>query len=154
VGGRTPTVTLTMLQRVADSLTPAPTPLPAPFSLTTLPDGYQAAYWTGGAGGPAGALTLCRTPVEWRVEQLPTDCLHVTVGQGSAPTTIQVKVPNATGLIEDPLDQQQTVNGLATRAAANGKTVVTQLDPAHYAQAYSEAGGVDLLRQLVTLVRP
>jgi hypothetical protein len=155
VGGRAPTVSLSMLQRVAESLTVKVTPMPVPFSLTTLPAGYEGATWAGGSGKPMrGSLTLCRSAVQPRAE-VPADCVGVTVSDGTAPAvTLMKDRNNPTGQIEIPIDQARTVDGVPTRATADGTMVVAQLDAGHWAQAYSQQAGVDLLRQVVVTVRP
>ena len=68
---------------------------------------------------------------------------------GQSPNYLLAKVQD---LVEVPVTQERVVNGVATRASADGTTVFAQLDAGHWAQGYSEAAGVDLLRQAVSLV--
>jgi hypothetical protein len=156
VGGRAPTVSLSTLQRVADSVAVEATPMPVPFSLTTLPDGYGSVTWMGGSGGPMlGSLSLCRSAVEPRAGALPADCVDVSVSNGTAPAvTLAKDGDKVSGMREIPIDQARTVGGVPTRATADGTMVVAQLDAGHWAQASSQQAGVDLLRQVVATVRP
>jgi hypothetical protein len=155
VGGRAPVVTLDTLRRVADNVAIRPTPVAGPFTLTSLPDGYQGLTWMAGSGPPvAGSVTMCKaTTLDARAGLAP-DCISIAVGTGAAPTTVLVKKTKETGTDTVPIDQEQTVNGLLTRATADGHTAVAQLDPDHWAQANSQQAGVDLLRQVLTTVRP
>ena len=156
VGGREPTVSLATLRHVAESLSVTPVPMSVPFSLTTLPEGYAGVTWMGGSGSPmGGSLTICRSAVEPRNPALAAaDCIYVHVGEGTAPATQVMKSTNESGgLIEIPIDQEQTTDGVPTRATADGTIVVAQLDAGHWAQAMSQKAGVDLLRQVVASTR-
>jgi hypothetical protein len=155
VGGRAPTVPLATLRHVADSLVLKPTQVQAPFSLATLPDGYQVASWMGGIGrGPAnGSVTLCRSAVELRTGALPADCVSVAAGEGTAPAEVLMKQAGKPEPLAIPIDQALTVDGVPTRATADGHTAVAQLDPGHWAQATSQGAGADLLRQVAASVR-
>ena len=152
VGGRAPTVSLAMLRAVADSLTVTPTPLTAPVALGVLPDGYQVASWNGGGTGPVGgSATLCRGAAEsGRGHQLPADCISLSTHEGTAPATVVKKKRTATEFVEEPVDQVKVVNGVSTRATADGTTVFAQLDAEYWTQAHSQAAGVELLREVVS----
>lgn len=154
VGGRAPTVPLATLRRVAESLTITSTPMPAPFKLTTLPDGYRVASWSGGSGAPmGGSLTVCRSAAELRTGALPSDCIGISVHEGTAPAVTLFKDATLKNPREVPIDQAKTVDGVPTRATADGTMVVAQLDAGHYVQAFSQQAGVDLLRQVAATAR-
>lgn len=156
VGGRAPTVPLATLRQVADHLVIKPTPVtPVPFTLIALPDGYGSVRWGGGGvGAPMrGSATMCRSAFEPGVATLPADCVSVTVGDGTAPTELQLKQAGHAEPVAVPIDQARTVAGVLTRATADGKTVVAQIDAGHWAEATSQGAGADLLRQVVVSVR-
>ena len=154
VGGRAPTVQLATLRRVAESVTTKPTPLTAPFSLTTLPDGYQVASWSGGSDQPfSGSLTICRTVSEPLAGTLAPDCIGVSLHDGTAPAVTLRKDSSLKNPQEIPMDREQVIDGVLTRAPADGTEAVAQVDAGHWASAVSQAAGVDLLRQVVASVR-
>ena len=154
VGGRAPAVSLATLQHVAESLSVTPVPMSVPFSLTTLPEGYAGVTWMGGTGGPMlGSLTICRGAVVPRTGGQPADCINVNVGEGTAPAKLVIKSTKDSGMVEIPIDQERTTDGVLTRATADGTTVVAQLDAGHWVQAMSKGAGVDLLRQVVAAIR-
>lgn len=155
VGGRAPTVPLATLRQVADGLVIQPTLVEFPFSLTTLPDGYRAVSWMGGTGRDPvnGSLTLCRSAFEPRTSSMPADCVNVAIGEGAAPTEVLMKQAGNPEPLTIPIDQAKTVDGVPTRATADGTTVIAQLDASHWAQAASQGAGADLLRQVAASVR-
>lgn len=154
VGGRAPTVSLAALRTVAESLTLEPTPLEVPFSLSVLPDGYQVASWNGGGRGPlGGSVLLCRTTVNPRDgEQKPPDCVSAATHEGTAPATTQRKTGKPNDVVEVPIDQAKVVNGISTRATADGTEVVAQIDAGHWVSVYSMSAGADLLRELASTI--
>jgi hypothetical protein len=144
-------VSLAMLRAVADSLSLTPTPLTAPVALGVLPEGYQVASWNGGGTGPVGgSASICRGAAELgRGNQLPADCISLSTHEGTPPATVLTKRA-ATDLVEVPVDQVKVVNGVTTRATADGTTVFGQLDAGHWVQARSPGAGVELLREVVS----
>jgi hypothetical protein len=149
VGGRAPQVPLAALRTVAENLSFTPTPLPVSVPLTVLPDGYQVASWNGGGTEPTGSLMLCRAVPASRRTQPAPDCLSLSQGQGTAPLVTLGK-RSATQTYEIPIDQAKVVNGVTTRATADGTLVVAQLDANRWVQAYSKGAGVDVLRNVIT----
>lgn len=155
VGGRAPTVSLATLRQVAESVSATPTPMPAPFSLAAMPDGYRNVSWLGGGDVVPGSLTLCRSDVEPRSGSQPADCVSVSILNGSAPAVTYAKdATKPKGQVEVPIDQPGTVDGVMSRATADGTLVVAQLDANHWVQAHSLKAGADLLRQVIGAVRP
>jgi hypothetical protein len=155
VGGRVPTVPLASLRRVAESVAATPTPMKFPFTLASLPDGYQVTGWMGGDGNPLnGSMTLCRSAIQPRSETQAPDCVSLSVGKGTAPIVTFAKdssTPNKQ--VEVPIDQEQTIDGVATRATADGTRVVAQLDAERWVQAFSQDAGADLLRRVAVSIR-
>jgi hypothetical protein len=154
VGGRAPTVQLATLRTIADSLTLTPTPLPATVPLNVLPDGYEVADWSGsGKGAPyGGGVTLCRSgDVAKRGVEIPATCVNVSLMDGTAPANTQGK-RGAGETFDIPVDQQKVVNGVTTRATADGTLVFAQLDAGNWVQAFSRGAGVDLLREVASTI--
>jgi hypothetical protein len=150
VGGMSPPVPLDALRRVAENLSTEPTPVTVPWSLSTVPEGYRVARWSGGALLHA-SLTMC--PGE--TQEPAVSCVGVTVQEGTAPAVTQRKNRTAADaptdketVIDVPVDQELVVDGVRTRATADGTLVYAQLDPEHWVSVYSEAAGVDMLREV------
>ncbi len=144
VGGHAPTVSLAALRNVADNLSLTPTPLTTRLVLGVLPGGYQVANWSG-----AGSVMICRgSAPAGRGHQPADDCVSLTIKEGTAPATEPTK--SKTDIVEIPIDQLKVVNGVSTRATADGTTVVAQLDAGHWVQASSRGAGVDLLREVAS----
>lgn len=153
VGGRVPTVSLDALHRVAENLTGRPTSLEVDLQLRGLPAGYQVAGWSGGV--ESGAVTLCRGAADLR-EERPADCITVSVETGKAPATVAGPLVLKDGAtktpVQVPVDQKELVDGVATRATADGVLALAQVDAGHWARAFSQEAGDDVLRQTVVLV--
>jgi len=151
VGGRAPTVSLQTLRSVAEQLSPAPTPLRARLGIAAMPEGYLVHSWHGGGSQATGSLTLCRSAGAVRAGEPSEDCIHVNLVEGTAPASLGEKSrANVEQVIQVPLDQEQVVNGVLTRATADGRNVVAQLDPGHWVQAFSVKADVGLLRELAS----
>lgn len=154
VGGRAPTVQLAALRTVAESLTLTPTQLPAMVPLNVLPDGYEVANWNGGGTGAPfnGSVMLCRSgAMGKRGAEIPADCINVALMKGTAPANTQGK-KGAAEVYDIPVDQEKVVNGVVTRASADGTIVFAQLGADHWAQVFSRAAGVDLLREVASTI--
>jgi hypothetical protein len=152
VGGRAPQVTEAELMASAESLAVRPSAgnAGAGLDLTAVPEGYQVISWSG-TGATVGSATLCRGPVPLRGE-LPADCLSVSLRDGAAPAATQTKTKTG-GVVDVPVDRLELVNGVATRASADGRTVFAQVDPGHWAGSGSQGADVALLRQIVTMAK-
>jgi hypothetical protein len=148
VGGRMPTVPMTALAHVAESLAATPTPMAVPFGLRTVPDGYQVVSWIDGA-----SVLLCRPPVDVRSPVPPSGCITLSLRSGTAPAGTPSKNRDGS-LLENPVDREQVVNRVPTRASADGMTVFAQVDGGHWVSAFSWYVGAQLLREVATAVVP
>jgi hypothetical protein len=145
VGGRTPTVTVEMLRKVAESVTLTPTPMTAPVQLSAMPDGYTSAVWS------AGSVQLCRTATAARTDAPAADCITVSGNEGTAPKTYMVKTGTGTlkgNVRELPYGSPVTVGGVLTQSSADGTLVEAQVDATHWVSVSSQGAGVDLLRRV------
>lgn len=152
VGGTQPAVPLAALHQVAANLTGTPTPLDVDLSLTSVPTGYQVTGWAN------GSPTLCGPTPATPTDSRPDDCVTVSLVAGTAPATVPgplvVTAEEKENLepVDVPVDQEETVNGVLTRATADGLLAIAQVDPGHWVKAFSQEAGVDILRETVTLV--
>ncbi|MFI7673243.1 hypothetical protein [Actinophytocola sp. NPDC049390] len=140
------------LRRVAESVARRPTSLAVAVGLTRLPDGYRLAR-SSDQGAESVMLTLCREGVD-PMGPVGDQCLDVRVMDGTAPT----ELPNRDGTKMDtaPLDREKVVDGVLTRATADGKTVVAQVGEEHWVEVSTIAGDTSLLRSVAaaTVVTP
>lgn len=131
------------LRQVAESVAHQPTPLAVPVGLTRLPDGYRLAR-SQDQGDGSVTLTLCGEGVD---PMWPTgdQCLNVRMASGTAPA----EVPKRDGTTMEmvPVDQEETVDGVLTRATADGRIVVAQVEEDRWVEVSTVAGEVSLLRQ-------
>lgn len=132
------------LRRVAESVALRPTSLPVAVGLTRLPDGYGLAR-SSDQGVESVVLTLCGEGVD------PTgpagdQCLDVRVVGGTAPTELPKR--DGTTMEMEPVDREEVVDGVLTRATADGKTVVAQVGEEHWVEVSTMAGDTSLLRSL------
>jgi hypothetical protein len=130
------------LRRVAESVSPRPTPVALPVGLTRLPDGYQLAR-SMDQGAGAVMLTLCRDGVD-PTSPAGDKCLDVRVLDGIAPLELPQRTGNEMTYL--PLDREKVVDGVLTRASADGKTVVGQVGPEHWVEVTTTTGDKTLLR--------
>jgi hypothetical protein len=153
VGGRTPTVTEEELHQVAQSLTAQPTTLEVTLDLRGLPEGYQVAGWSG-SGGDGSAL-LCKGEAQPRGREFAKDCVNVEMRSGKAPASVEKPIVKSAKEKVSPgmvaVDQEQVVNGVTTRATADGVLAIAQVDPEHWVRAFSQAAGVEVLRETASL---
>lgn len=154
VGGMTPIVPLDALYEVAASVSGTPTAMETGWTLGAMPDGYEVGMWS--AGTPKNpTMMLC--PPDWSnardaSAQQPSPCVSVSVHDGTAPAMTQRKTDTNGGVVDVPVDQEEVVNGLLTRATADGTLVVAQLDPGHWVGLYSGVAKVDVLRAVASSV--
>lgn len=132
------------LRRMAESVALRPTSLAVEVGLTRLPDGYQVAR-SSDQGVESVVLTLCRAGVD------PTgpagdQCLNVRMSGGTAPTEIPTRDDTTMTMV--PVDREQVVDGVPTRATADGKTVVAQVGAEHWVEVSTTAGDTSLLRSV------
>lgn len=132
------------LRRVAESVALRPTSLAVAVGLTRLPDGYRLAR-SSDQGVESITLTLCREGVD-PMGPAGDQCLDVRAAGGTAPT----ELPNRDGTKTDmePLDREEVVDGVLTRATADGKTVVAQVGEEHWVEVSTIAGDTSLLRSV------
>lgn len=130
------------LRRVAESVAPRPTPLVLPVGLTRLPDGYQLAR-SMNQGAETVTLSLCRDGVD-PSGPAGDECLGVRVLGGTAPAEIPQRGANEVTSL--PVDREEVVDGVLTRATADGKTVVAQVGQEHWVEVTTTAGDKTLLR--------
>lgn len=131
------------LRQVAESVALRPTPLTFPVGLTRLPDGYRLARSSD--QGLESVLTLCPEGVA------PTgpagdQCLDVRGRSGTAPTEVPRRDGTTIGM--EPADREEVVDGVLTRATADGKTVVAQVEEETWVEVSTTAGDTSLLRPL------
>jgi hypothetical protein len=130
------------LRRVAESVALRPTPLAVAVGLTRLPNGYRLAR-SSDQGVESVMLTLCRAGVD-PVGPVGDQCLDVRVVEGTAPTEIPKR--DGTKMDMEPVDREEVVDGVLTRATADGKTVVAQVGEEHWVEVSTMAGDTSLLR--------
>jgi hypothetical protein len=132
------------LRQVAESVALQPTTVPVAVGLTRLPDGYRLAR-SQDLGDESVTLTLCGEGVDpmWPSGE---QCLDVRLMAGTAPT----EVPKRDGTTMEmvPVDQEEVVDGVPTRATADGKIVVAQVGEEHWVEVSTVAGEVSLLRSV------
>ncbi|HET9143068.1 hypothetical protein [Actinophytocola sp.] len=147
VGGRAPQVTEAELRRVAENLSLRPTPLSpgTGLSLRALPQGYVLNHWNG-AGGEIMAGQLCRQVVSLRSAEQPGDCIGFAVKAGTAPAGTQRKTGSKGQIVDVPVDRAEVVDGVLTRANADGTIVFAQIDPGHWVSVGTQTASVELLR--------
>ena len=130
------------LRRVAESVALRPTPLAVEVGLTRLPDGYRLAR-SSDQGVESVTLTLCRAGVD-PMGPAGDQCLDVRVADGTAPTELPKR--DDTKIEMEPVDREEVVDGVPTRATADGKTVVAQVGAEHWVEVSTMAGDTSLLR--------
>lgn len=130
------------LRRVAESVVLRPTSLAVAAGLTRLPDGYRVAR-SSDQGLESVTLTLCREGVD-PMGPAGDRCLDVRVAGGTAPTELPKR--DDTKIEMEPVDREEVVDGVMTRATADGKTVVAQVGEEHWVEVSTMAGDTSLLR--------
>ena len=73
-------------------------------------------------------------------------CLDVRVVVGTAPTELPKR--DGTKMDMEPVDRGEVVDGVLTRATADGKTVVAQVGEEHWVEVSTMAGDTSLLRSV------
>jgi hypothetical protein len=134
----------TQLRQVAESVAPGPIPLVVPVWVTRLPDGYRLARSVN-QDGETVTLTLCRSGVD-PLGPAGDECLVVRVLGGTAPAEIPQRRGNE--MTSLPVDREKVVDGVLTRATADGKTVVAQVGQEHWVEVTTTAGDKTLLRSV------
>jgi hypothetical protein len=130
------------LRRVAESVALRPTALAVPVGLTRLPDGYRLAR-SSDHGVESVTLTLCRAGVD-PVGPVGDQCLDVRVVEGTAPAEVPKR--DGTKMEMEPVNREEVVDGVLTRATADGKIVVAQAGDEHWVEVSTMAGDTSLLR--------
>lgn len=132
------------LRRVAESVALRPTSLAVAVGLTRLPNGYRLAR-SSDQGVESVMLTLCREGVD-PMGPVGDQCLDVRVMGGTAPTELPKR--DGTKMDMEPVDREEVVDGVLTRATADGKTVVAQVGEEHWVEVSTLAGDTSLLRSV------
>lgn len=132
------------LRRVAEGVAPQPTPLEFPVGLSRLPEGYRLARSMNQGTGSV-TMTLCRTGVD-PLGPAGDTCLGVQVLGGAAPAELPQRSGSEMTLV--PVDREEVVDGVSTRATADGRTVVAQIGPKHWVEVTTTAGDKAHLRSV------
>ncbi len=132
------------LRRVAESVALRPTSLAVAVGLTRLPDGYRLAR-SSDQGGESVMHTLCREGVD-PMGPVGDQCLDVRVMGGTAPAELPMRDDTEIDMV--PVDREEVVDGVLTRATADGRTVVAQVGEEHWVEVSTMAGDTSLLRSV------
>ncbi len=138
------------LRRVAESVALQPTPLAVAAGLTRLPDGYRVAR-SSDQGFESVVLTLCGAGVD-PMGPAGDQCLDVRVADGTAPAELPRR--EGTTIEMEPVDREEVVAGVLTRATADGKTVVAQVGAEHWVEVSTLAGDTSVLRAVAAATVP
>lgn len=126
VSGHKDLVAVAVLQAIADSMTPVPTPVGPSLREISAPPGLQVVFASGG-DEEGGAVTFCPAPT---MNPDTPGCVNIAFRAGTMPSSVLMPVPGKTKTLEDvPL---AALPGSPLRVTADGRAATRQLDAGHW----------------------
>lgn len=144
VGAHKDLATAEVLQAIADSMTPVPTPVGPSLREISPPPGLDVVFASGG-DEEGGAVTFCPVPT---MNPDTPGCVNITFRAGTLPSSLLMPVPGTAKTLRDvPF---VSLPGSPLRVTADGRAAARQLDAGHWLAVTSPDVDSTILRTVAS----